>query len=260
MRARVVVASVAVCLAIVGCSSGSDPNGLTVFAAASLKGVLAEAKTDYEAAHPGSALTIATGASSALATQIEQGAPADLFLSADRRNPEALEAMGLIVGPVVDFATNRLTVIVPSDNPAGIRTPADLAGPGVKIIAAGDAVPITTYANRLVAQLSRLPGYPADFGPAYRANVVSKEDDVRSVVAKIELGEGDAAIVYETDATASRTVDTVPLPDGTDRQATYAGVVLEASPRIDAAGAFLDWFAGPEGGAILARFGFVAPV
>ena len=85
----------------------------------------------------------------------------------------------------------------------GIKTPADLAKPGVKIIAAGDAVPITKYANQLVDNLAKSPGYPADFATAYNANIVSKEDNVKAVVAKLELGEGDAGIVYVTDAKAS---------------------------------------------------------
>ena len=81
---------------------------------------------------------------------------------------------------------------MPTDNPAGIKTPADLARPGVKVIAAGDEVPITKYATQLVANLAKEPGYPADFAAAYAANIVSKEDNVKAVVAKIELGEGDA--------------------------------------------------------------------
>ena len=179
---------------------------LTIYGAASLKGALEKAKTAYEAAVPGTTLTISTDASSALATKIEQGAPADVFLSADTKNPQELVDKGLTDGPAVDFAGNKLTVIVPADNPAGITTPADLAKAGVKIIAAGDEVPITKYATQLVDNLAKEPGYPADFAAAYAANIVSKEDNVKAVVAKIELGEGDAGIVYVTDAAASTKV------------------------------------------------------
>ena len=94
-------------------------------------------------------------------------------------------------------------MIVPTDNPASIKTPADLAKPGVKIIAALDAVPITKYANMLVDNLAKAPGYPADFATAYKANIVSKEENVGAVVGKIAIGEGDAAIVYVTDAKSS---------------------------------------------------------
>ena len=232
---------------------------LMIYGAASLKGVLAAAKAAYETAKPGVTLTISTDASSALETKIEQGAPADVFLSADTKNPQTLVDKGLAVPPPVTFATNRLTVIVPTGNPAGIKTPADLAKPGAKIIAAGDAVPITKYANQLVANLAKEPGYPADFAAACTANIVSKEDNVSAVVAKIELGEGDAGIVYVTDAKASTKVATIDVPDTANVIATYDGVVVKASPNLDAANAFLAWFAGPDGQAILATFGFLPP-
>ena len=244
-------------------SSPASPSAaavdLTIYGAASLKGALAAARPIYEAANPGVTLTISTDASSTLATQIEQGAPADVFLSADSRNPQALVDKGLATGPPVTFATNKLTVIVPTANPAGIRTSADLARSGVKIIAAGDEVPITKYANQLVANLARQPGYPAGYEAAYQANVVSNEDNVKAVVAKVELGEGDAGIVYATDARASTKVATVDVPDDANVIATYDGVAVKASPNLDAASAFLTWFAGPEGQAILGGFGFLPP-
>jgi molybdate transport system substrate-binding protein len=232
---------------------------LTVYGAASLKGALEKAKSAYEAAVPGVTLTISTDASSALATKIEQGAPADVFLSADTKNPQALVDKGLTDGPAVSFAGNKLTVIVPTDNPAGITTPADLAKAGVKVIAAGDEVPITKYATQLVDNLAKEPGYPADFAAAYAANIVSKEDNVKAVVAKVELGEGDAGIVYLTDAAASTKVATVEVPESANVLATYAGVVVKATPNAAAAQSFLAWFAGPDGRAILAGFGFLPP-
>ncbi len=232
---------------------------LTIYGAASLKGALEKAKAAYEAAVPGTTLTISTDASSALATKIEQGAPADVFLSADTKNPRALVDEGLTDGPAVSFAGNKLTVIVPIDNPAGITTPADLATAGVKIIAAGDEVPITKYATQLVDNLAKEPGYPADFAAAYAANIVTKEDNARAVVAKLELGEGDAGIVYVTDAAASTKVATVDVPDAANVLATYAGVVVKASENAAAARAFLAWLAGPDGQAILGSFGFLAP-
>jgi len=148
-------------------------------------------------------------------------------------------------------------VIVPTANPAGIKTPADLAKPGVKVIAAGDAVPITKYATQLVANLAKESGYPSDFVSAYAANIASKEDNVKAVVAKIELGEGDAAIVYVTDAKASTKVASVDVPPAANVPATYAGVVVEATANASSAQAFLDWFAGADGQKILAGFGFL---
>lgn len=240
-------------------AASTDGVDLTVYGAASLKGGLAEVKTAYELAVPGTTLTIATDSSSTLRTQIEEGAPADVFLSADQKNPQTLVDAGLVDGTAVDFAGNLLTVIVPADNPARIITPADLARTGVKVVGAGDAVPITKYAQEAVANMGGLPGYPTAFADAYAANVVSKEENVKAVVAKIELGEGDAAIVYVTDARVAANVTTIEIPDTANVPATYAGVVLKASTHSSAARAFLDWLAGPNGAAILATFGFLPP-
>lgn len=239
--------------------SAAASGDLTLYAAASLTAVLAKVQTVYEAAHPGVTLTISPGSSAALETQIEQGAPADVFLSADTANPQKLVSKGLAAGAPGTYTRNLLTVIVPATNPAGITTPADLARPGVKIIAAGDSVPITKYATQLVANLARQPGYPADFVAAYTANVVSREDDVSAVVAKIALDEGDAGIVYVTDAKTSTQVRTILVPAAANVPATYAGVVVKGSQHAAAAQAFLDWFAGPAGQAILASFGFLPP-
>lgn len=240
-------------------SAPAAPAELTVFAAASLKGALEEASAAYTAANPSTTLTLSTDSSSALETQIEQGAPADLFLSADTTNPQKLIDAGMVDGAAVTFAGNALTIIVPTDNPANIATPADLATSGVQVIASGDEVPITTYALQLVDNLAKEAGYPADFSAAYRANIASKEDNVKAVVAKIELGEGDAGIVYVTDAKASTKVATVDVPLLANVPATFDGVVINDSPNTAAARAFLDWFTGPDGQAILGRLGFLPP-
>ena len=232
---------------------------LTVYGAASLKGALEAVKAAYKTATPGVSLTVATDASSTLRTQIEQGAPADVFLSADQTNPKTLVEGGLADGSAVEFAGNTLTVIVPAANPAGITTPADLARSGVKVIAAGADVPIARYTTQVVANLAGTGGYPAGFAAAYDENVVSKEDNVKAVVAKIELGEGDAAIVYLTDAKASTKVKTIEIPAEANVPATYAGVVVKASPNAAAAHDFLTWLAGPNGQAVLSEFGFVPP-
>ena len=231
---------------------------LAIYGAASLQGVLATVKSVYEAAVPGTSLTISTDSSAALETKIEQGAPADVFLSADTANPQKLVDRGLADGKAVVFATNRLVVIVPASNPAAITSPADLAKPGTKVIAAGDSVPIAKYATQLVANLAQEPGYPATFVADYTTNIVSKEDNAKAEVAKIELGEGDAAIVYATDARASTRVATIQAPASANVPARYAGVVVKR-PADAAAADFLAWFAGPDGQAILGSFGFLPP-
>ena len=250
-------------LALTGCTAtagtGSSSVEVTVYAAASLKQVLADVRTAYEAATPGVTLVVSTDSSAALRTQIEQGAPADVFLAADTKQPQALVDAGLSMGPATHFAANRLTIIVPTPNPAGILSPADLARPGVRIIAAGDEVPITSYATESVGKLGLLAGYPDAFAAAYAANIVSREDNVKAVVAKIELGEGDAGIVYVTDAATSAGVIAVAIPDAANVVTAYAGLVVKASDHIDRAQDFLDWLTGADGQAILTRHGFTPP-
>jgi molybdate transport system substrate-binding protein len=271
-RARLLLLPTILVLVLAACSSAGTASGsgtasaspaaggdITIYAASSLKAALAKVKTAYESAHPGTSLTISTDSSSALETQIEQGAPADVFLSADATNPKKLVDAALADGAAVPFAGNRLTIVVPKANPAGIASPADLARSGVKVIAAGDAVPITKYATQLVANLAKQAGYPADFATAYAANIASREDNVGAVVAKIELGEGDAGIVYETDAAASTKVMTVNVPEAANVPATYAGVVVKSSAHAAGARAFLTWVAGPQGQAILGTLGFLPP-
>jgi molybdate transport system substrate-binding protein len=279
MRSRLSASGAILALVLSACSSTATPTptsaptttvsssapvsaasgSLTIYGAASLEAVLAKVKVAYETAHPGTTITISTDSSSALETKIEQDAPADVFLSADTTNPQKLVDQGLAGGALTKFAGNLLTVIVPTANPAHIATPADLAEPGVKIIAAGDAVPITKYATRLVSNLAAQSGYPDQFASRYALNIASKEDNVAAVVSKVELGEGDAAIVYVTDAKASTKVTTIPVPDAANVPATYSGVVVKASANAAAGAAFLTWFGGPDGQAILASFGFLPP-
>ena len=235
------------------------PAALTIYGAASLKGALDQLKASYEAGHPGTTLTISTDSSATLRTQIEQGAPADVFLSADVTNPKKLVDGGLADGDLVDFAGNLLAIVVPTANPVKIATPADLARTGVKVVVAGDEVPITKYANQAIGLLADLPGYPADFAAKYTSNVVSKEDNVKAVIAKIELGEGDAGIVYVTDAKASTKVQTIEIPPEANVPAVYAGVVVKASRHLAAAHAFLDWVSGAEAQLILIELGFTPP-
>lgn len=241
-------------------AAATDPVGLTVFAAASLRRAMEAAVTAYEVATPGTTIALATDSSAALRTQIEQGAPADVFLSADTTNPQTLVDGGLADGPAVAFAANELTIIVPDGDPGGIAMPADLGRAGVRVIAAGEEVPITRYATQLVRNLAVLDGFPTGFAAAYEANVVSREDNVAAVVAKIELGEGDAAIVYATDAMAAgATVEVVAVPAEANVRATYAGVVIDGANEPAAAHDFLDWLLGAGGQAVLGGFGFLPP-
>lgn len=253
----------AIVLLIAGCgpavgpgASGAAGPPLTLFAAASLRAPIEEAARRFEMSHPGLVIQISFASSTALRTQLEQGARADVFLSADTANAERLVAAGLAARPATIFARTRLAVVVPIDDPAGIVSPRDLARPGIKLIAAGEGVPITGYADRLLDALVGQAGYPAGFQEAVLANVVSREVDVRAVLTKVELGEGDAGIVYATDALLSKRVRSVPIPPEANIDVSYAGVVLGAAARADVARSFLAWLAGPEGQAMLGSFGF----
>lgn len=256
--ARTIIA-LAVAMIASACSTAGPPNrtpaALTVFAAASLRNPLVAIATAYDATS-GVRLAVVTDSSTTLRTQLELGARSDVFLSADTANPEALAAAGLVNGAVVPFAATALAIIVPLDNPAGLAGPFDLARPGVAVVAAGDGVPITTHAAELLRRLATLPGAPPGFSAAYATNVVTREDNAGSVLARIELGEGDAAIVYATDAAASGAVASLPIPAGVNVTAVYAGAVMAAAADRAAAHAFLDWLAGPDGQGILASFGF----
>ncbi len=263
MTRRILVAGVAAALLLSACtgpggSASKEPTELTVFAAASLRDSMEAVADAYEAANPGTTLVVATDSSAALATQIQQGAPADVFLSADTKNPQALVDHGLADGAAVPFAGNSLVVVVHGDDNQ-ITSPVQLAEPGVDIIAAGDDVPITTYATQVVQNLAAEPGYPVDFVEAYQRNIVSREDNAQAIIAKLALGEGAAAIVYATDAKASKTLVAIGIPPSANVTATYAGVVVKASGHPDRARAFLTWLAGPDGQEILADFGFAAP-
>jgi molybdate transport system substrate-binding protein len=237
------------------CTTAARPNVVTVLGAASLAGALDEAVASYVDIYSMVSFTVSIGSSAALRTQIEQGAPADLFLSADTANPQALFDAGLTDSAPVAFATNRLTVIIPMGNPARIVSVADLGRADVRIISAGDDVPITKYAEQVVHQLGGLDGYPPNFEAAYEANVASREDNVGAVTSKIALGEGDAAIVYVTDAMAAD-VKTIEIPAEANVMATYSGVVLKAATNVPGARSFFEWLRGPDGQAILARHGF----
>lgn len=253
--------ALAIVVAVVGGCSRADVSGarLTVFAAASLRDALDAAIDAYARIHPAVSIEVSVDSSTALRVQIEQGAPADVFLSADLENATRLAADGLATGPSVAFAANSVAIAVPQTNPGGIESPFDIAEPGVAVVAANPDVPISGYATRLIERLAALPDAPAGLEHGYRANIVSREANVGAIAAKLALGEADAGIVYRTDITGSGGLREVSLPAGVGVSARYGAVVLSRSPHPAEASAFLAWLTGPDGEAVLGRFGFVAP-
>jgi molybdate transport system substrate-binding protein len=239
-------------------SSQPAPAGgaVIVYAAASLQDAFEAIAAAYEE-ESGVEIILSFDASSALRTQIGEGAPADLFASADISNPQQLVDDGLIDGEPRIFASNALAIVVPADGTGGVDSWQGMAGPGVRVIAAGKDVPITGYATELVDNLAAQPDAPEGFAEAYEANIVSREDNVRAVLAKIEAGEGDVGVLYETDAASTEDVTAVTFPEDANVLAEYAFVTLaDAGESTDA---FADWLVGPDGQAILQEFGFRPP-
>lgn len=232
---------------------------LTVLGASSLTNVLTDLADAYQHAHPDVTFALSFDASSALRARIEAGGTADVFASADTSNPAALASAGQTLGSPVVFAANELALVVPSGNPAHVATPYDLARPGVRIVAAGPNVPITKYVTRLISNLQAYRGAQAGLPAAIEANTVSREDNVRAVLAKVELGEADAGFVYATDARADAKVAVIPIPPSTNVATSYAAVALSSSVNPAPAKAFVAWLAGPDARTILAKYGFLPP-
>ena len=222
-----------------GCGASSDDR-LDVFAASSLRDVLTHVDDGPRYTFAGS---------DELAAQIRDGAGADLFLSASERVAEELRATGAVREPVV-FASNRLVVAVPRDNPGGVESLDDLARPGLKLVLAGDGVPVGEYARRLLAA--------ADLDAAHD-NVVSLEQDVKGVLGKVALGEADAGIVYATDVRAAGD-DVRALAVAPELQPEigyYAAVVADGDTA--AAERYLERLLGEAGARALRGAGFLPP-
>lgn len=254
LRPALLLASLAAAAAAPA-APGAPVRTLTVFAAASLTAPFTALKAGFEHAQPGTALRFSFAASSLLRTQIEQGAPADVFASADEQQMAPLVKSKLVFAPQV-IARNRLALVVPAANPAKIASPLDLVRPGVRLVATSPAVPIGAYTETLLQRLGKSRGYPADFATKVAANVVSRDANVRAVLVRVELGEADAAFVYESDARSSRRVRSIPLPAALNVEAEYPAAVLRRSRERPAAEAFLRFLLGPEGRRALKRAGF----
>lgn len=232
---------------------------LTIFAAASLTDAFNEMKGRIEAANPGTTLTFNYAASSALRTQLEQGAKADVYASADTAQMAGATTSGVIDGDGSIFVRNTPVIIVPANNPKGITTPADLARPGVKLVLAAPAVPIGNYARQIIARMSADPAYGADFGAKALANLVSEEANVRQIVAKVQLGEGDAGIVYSSDVTPAvrDRVTIISIPAPVNVVAEYPVAIVKGAANEAGARAFIAYLLSAEGQAILQQWGFV---
>jgi molybdate transport system substrate-binding protein len=236
-----------------------SPSTLTVYAAASLTEAFRELGRSLERTHSGLTVRFNFAGSQQLALQIEQGAPADLFASADQRWMSYLGEKGMLAGEPAVFARNRLVAIVPRANPARILRLEELARRGTKIVLAAEAVPAGTYSREALARLSKAEGYPADYDRRVLENVVSQEENVKSVVAKVQLGEADAGIVYRSDVTPSVAprVRVFEIADPYNPIASYPIAILKAAVNAEAAREFVALVESAAGQEVLRRHGLM---
>lgn len=238
-----------------------EGGSLTVYAAASLTDAFAEMEVRLEDAHPGLDIVIETAGSQTLVTQIDQGAPADVLATANASTMNQAIDLGLVEGDPLPFAGNRLVIVAPADNPAGVESLVDLGG-DITLILPGSDVPAGTYARTVICAWIASGEAPEGFADAVNGNLVSEEPDVRNVLAKIQLGEADAGIVYASDAAAAAMsgaeLVVIELPDGLPVSAAYP-IAPVTGGNTDLASAFIAYVLGDEGQAILEEYGFTAP-
>lgn len=264
-RAALAAAAALATLALAGLSGCGDPAGtstatgrpspgskvtgnVTVFAAASLTESFTQIGKDFEAANPGTNVTFNFAGSSALATQINQGAPADVFASAAPKNMKTVTGEGNAAGTPTTFAKNQLVIAVAEGNPEGVRTLADLTKARVKVALCAEQVPCGAAAKTALAVAK------VDLTP------VTLEQDVKSALSKVKLGEVDAALVYRTDArSAAADVDGIEFPESARAVNDYPLAVLKNAPNPAGAQAFVDYVLSGKGKAVLSEAGFQAP-
>lgn len=233
---------------------GPERESLRVFAASSLNEAFHEMAAAFESASPDTEVVLVFAGSQVLRLQIEQGARADIFVSANPGHMESLNREGLVSEGRV-LAENELVVIVPPDNPAGLETFGDLASVESLVIGT-ENVPVGAYTREALRRAETSGGLPG-FEAAVMGRVVSEESNVRLVRAKVELGEADAAIVYRTDAVPGR-VRTVRVPPRVNVRARYLIGVVAGARNPAGAERWVGFVSSPEGRRILSRHGFLA--
>jgi len=234
--------------ATAGGSSAEKSRTVTVYAAASLKATFTRIASEFEAANPGTKVTLNFAGSSDLATQISQGAPADVFASADTKNMAKLSEAKLIDGTASNFATNVLEIAVPPANPASISSFADLAKPGVKVVACAPQVPCGSATEKV------------EKATGTTLKPVSEESSVTDVLGKVTSGEADAGLVYVTDVkSAGDKVKGITFSEAEQAVNTYPIATVGSSNNKELARAFVAMVTGSEGRKVLSDAGFGTP-
>lgn len=249
-----VVVGLTGCGGTAGSPRGSTPDGggvtgtVTVFAAASLTESFTTIGRDFEAANPGSTVMFNFAGSSALATQINQGAPADVFASAAPAPMKIVTDAGNGDGNPTTVAKNQLVIAVPKGNPKGVRGLADLTEPGVKVALCAEQVPCGAAAKKALG------------AAGVKLTPVTLEQDVKGALSKVKLGEVDAALIYRTDAkAAAAVVEGVEFPESSGVVNAYPIIVVRDAPNETGARAFVAYALSDKGAAVLTAAGFQAP-
>jgi molybdate transport system substrate-binding protein len=235
---------------------GGERSTLTVFAASSLTDAFGELEKTFEERNPGVEVRQSFESSSTLLTQIQQGAPADVFASAAEEEMDAAEDDGLVDGEPKIFVNNREIIMVPKDNPANIQSTRDLARPGVKLVLAEEGVPAADYAVEILGKAD------AEYGGGFKrdvlSNVVSREADVRASVSRVALGDADATFGYASDYTPDirDRVEVIQIPEDLNITATYPIAALENARSPGLAREWVDLVMSAEGQRVLDKWGF----
>ena len=258
-RRRIATVTALLLLVVTGCSTSDDTSPpastssaeggkLIVFAAASLKKSFSEIGEQFKTDNPGADIEFSFAGSSDLVTQLTQGAPADVFASADTKNMDKAAQANLLAGDPVNFASNTLTIVTVPGNPKKIASLRDLTQPGLSVVVCAPQVPCGS-ATEMVEQAAGV-----------QLNPVSEESQVTDVLNKVTTGQADAGLVYVTDAQgAGDKVTVVPFPESADAVNTYPIAVLEQSKNPDLARKFVDLVTGEQGQKILTTAGFAKP-
>lgn len=236
------------------------PREITVFAAASLYDAFQRLGADFRAGNPGVAITYNFAGSQQLLQQLQHGAHADLFASANFRQMEGAVASGLIDSTSVHvFARNQLVIVLPRQRSALLENLRDLSRPGLKIVLADKSVPAGEYALEFLDRCDRTSGFDQAFKASVLANVASYEDNVRAVLSKVMLGEADAGVVYTSDAAAEarRGIRTVAIPPSVNVTATYPIGRLKESKNAELAERYIAFLLSDAAQTILEHFGFI---
>lgn len=240
-------------------AGGTMTGEIVVYAASSLTDPFNKIKADLEKANPGLKITYSFGGSNTLRAQLEQGAKADVFASANQTEMDNALKSNLVADKGQVFARNRLVVILPRNNPGKVTKLQDLANPGLKFVTAAKDVPVGGYTLTALDKMSKDAAFTPDFSTKVQANFVSQESNVKQVVSKVQLGEADAGVCYLTDISASvqNDITTLEIPDQFNTLASYPISALKAASNTAGAQAFVAYITGTQGQEILKSYGFI---